>query len=438
MNSGYKAYPSYKDSGVEWLGDVPREWTCSKLKHKVIYQVGGTPSTKNTDNFVGTHKWATISDLKAKYISETKSNISDGGISATSMTITPKDSLLLSFKLSVGTVSFINEDMYTNEAIASFLKNNDSDLNYLYYTLPLFVVMNASENIYGAKILNQELINNTPLPLPPISEQQSIARFLDNATGKIDTLISKQHDLIKLLKEKRQAVISHAVTKGLDPTVEFKDSGVEWLGEIPSGWGVSSLKFLLSESLMYGANESADRDNPGDPRYIRITDIKSDGTLHDHTFKSLPIEIAKPYILKKNSILLARSGATVGKSFLYDMSWGKSCFAGYLIKAVINHYKAHPKFIYYFTTSKNYWQWLSSVQIQSTIENVSAEKYAGLSISLPCISDQGYIVDYLDDKTSKIDLLVIKSTQSIELLKEKRTALISAAVTGKIDVRDVA
>jgi len=217
------------------------------------------------------------------------------------------------------------------------------------------------------------------------------------------------------------------------PYPKYKESGVAWLGEVPEGWGVSSLKFLLAKPLMYGANESADRENPNDPRYIRITDIKSDGTLHNDTFRSLPMSIAKPYLLENNSLLLARSGATVGKTFLYDESWGIACFAGYLIKATIDSNKANSKFVSYFTTTTNYWQWLSSVQIQATIENVSAEKYDNLKIPYPPLKEQVQITNYLNQKTKKIDTLIEKQQTLIELLKEKRQALISHVVTKGLD-----
>ena len=143
-------------------------------------------------------------------------------------------------------------------------------------------------------------------------------------------------------------------------------------------------------------------------------------------------------MLKSGSILLARSGATVGKTFLYDDSWGASCFAGYLIKATLNVGVVLPKFVYMYCQTSNYWQWLSSSQIQSTIENVSAEKYSGLNIPYPPIEEQNLIVDFVDNQTKKIDTLTDKAQQAIDLLKERKTALISAAVTGKIDVRGVA
>jgi type I restriction enzyme S subunit len=212
----YQTYPAYQDSGVEWLGDVPEHWTVSKIKYIAPFQVGWTPPTKNDANFEGENLWANISDLREKIIFNTAKKISDAAAKAASMSITPEGSLLYSFKLSVGTVSFAGNDMYTNEAIASFLDCAKLPLSYLYYVLPKFVIENASTNIYGARILNQELINGAMILAPTFQEAQKIAQFLDHETAKIDTLIEKQQRLIELLKEKRQALISAAVTGKID------------------------------------------------------------------------------------------------------------------------------------------------------------------------------------------------------------------------------
>lgn len=211
---------------------------------------------------------------------------------------------------------------------------------------------------------------------------------------------------------------------------EYKDSGVELLGEVPLTWRVFKLKFGLSEPLVYGANEAALDDNPDNPRYIRITDMNPDGTLRNDTFKSLPKVISEPYMLIDGDILLARSGATVGKSFYYKSIFGPSCFAGYLIRARFNSDKIIPRLAYWFFQSSIYWQYVSGSQIQATIQNVSAEKYSDLYLSAPLkYSEQALVADFLDHETAKIDNLIEKQQQLIELLKEKRQAVISHAVT---------
>ena len=248
--------------------------------------------------------------------------------------------------------------------------------------------------------------------------------------------MGKKQRQIELLQEKRAALISHAVTKGLDPTAPMKDSGIEWFDHIPAHWELKRLKFLASEPLKYGANESAEIDDPDLPRYIRITDITEGGSLRDDTFKSLPDDVAEPFLLKHGDILLARSGATAGKTFMYQDSWGRACYAGYLIRVRTKPIEAMPQFLSYFTNSSVYWGWLSSVFIQATIQNVSAEKYANMIVASPPIEEQKEIVEFLDQETAKMEALIAKVQESLDRLKEYRTALISAAVTGKIDVRE--
>ncbi|MBS1787187.1 MAG: restriction endonuclease subunit S [Acidobacteria bacterium] len=210
---------------------------------------------------------------------------------------------------------------------------------------------------------------------------------------------------------------------------KYKASGVEWLGDVPEHWNVTRLRRVLAESLQYGANESAELDDPDLPRYVRITDVHENGSLRDDTFRSLPKEVAAPYLLEDGDLLFARSGATSGKTFLYQSSWGICAYAGYLIRARMSAQKAFPAFIKYFTTSTSYWQWLSSIFIQSTIQNVSGEKYADLFLSLPPLAEQQAIAAFLDRETGRMDRLVAKKRELIERLKEKRTALISRTVT---------
>jgi hypothetical protein len=210
---------------------------------------------------------------------------------------------------------------------------------------------------------------------------------------------------------------------------KYKASGVEWLGDVPEGWSLTRLKYILAAPLKYGANEAAELDDPGLPRYVRITDIDEADGLREETFRSLPVDVASEYLLREGDVLFARSGATAGKSFLYRSSWGTCAYAGYLIRARLAGNRVRPDFVRYFTASANYWQWISSSLIQATIQNVSADKYAGLWLPLPSLDDQRHIAGFLDRETLKIDTLVAKKRMLIERLKEKRTALISRAVT---------
>lgn len=221
---------------------------------------------------------------------------------------------------------------------------------------------------------------------------------------------------------------------GIDRYNSYTESGVEWIGEIPSHWSIKRLKFLTKESLKYGANVPAELIEPDFPRYVRITDVDTNGNLKDETFRSLEPEIAQPYLLQEGDILLARSGATVGKSFIYKDTWGQAAYAGYLIRARINTNKYDPQFLYYTTKSDGYNQWIESITIQATIQNVSAEKYASLYFSIPpTVEEQQSIASFLDKEVSRLDTLIEKKQQFIERLKEKRLAVITNAVTKGID-----
>ena len=185
----------------------------------------------------------------------------------------------------------------------------------------------------------------------------------------------------------------------------YKDSGVQWIGEIPEHWECAYLKRILSEKMQYDANEPAESNNPEYPRYIRITDIATNGELKECTFKSLEPQKAKDFLLKKGDILFARSGATVGKTFLFNSNID-ACYAGYLIKASCNREKMRPTFLYYYTQSSAYEYWKNSTFIQATIQNIGADKYQMMFVPIPTIPEQNAIVGYLKDKTLKIDQYV--------------------------------
>lgn len=203
----------------------------------------------------------------------------------------------------------------------------------------------------------------------------------------------------------------------------------KWPGGLPEGWTTRRLKTVLTEPLLYGANEAADSDDPANPRFVRITDIAANGGLKPDTFRSLPAEKARPYMLNEGDLLFARSGATVGKSVIYSSAWGEACFAGYLIRARPNPNVVSAKYVRYFTESLPYWQHIASEQIQSTIQNVSAERYGNLLIPMPDLLGQNAIVAFLDRETTKIEALINKQNKLIVTLVEDRTASISHAVT---------
>lgn len=433
----YQTYPEYKDSEVEWFGEIPKHWHVSKIKFLTSFQVGWTPPTKDDANFEGDNLWANISDLKGREIFDTNKKISDDAAKVASMDISPAGSLLYSFKLSVGTVSFAGKDMYTNEAIATFLSKSQLPLSYLYYVLPKFVIENASTNIYGARILNQELIRDALLLSPTYDEATEIANFLDHETAKIDTLIEKQQQLIQLLKEKRQAVISHAVTKGLNPNAPMKDSGVEWLGEVPEHWEVYNLDYALSAigDVDHYMPKSVDIGIP----YVMTGDLKEFASnINYEGCKQISssdyLALSKKIKCTKGDVIMARY-ATIGTVSYVDVD--SNFVVSYSCVTIKpNPLKVIGLYLYYYFKSDAFLQGIQSQINTNTQGNVGISDLKKIKIALPTLAEQAEIIEYLQSKINKFDYLSDKSETSIALVQERRTALISAAVTGKIDVRN--
>ena len=210
---------------------------------------------------------------------------------------------------------------------------------------------------------------------------------------------------------------------------EMKDSGIEWIGEIPKEWSISKLKYELSEPMKYGASEVGIDYDTNLYRYIRITDITTDGKLKNEGKISLSESQAKGYILKNNTVLFARSGGTVGKSFLYKKEYGKSAFAGYLISAVADNKKMYPKWLMYYTGSSSYKEWTNMIFNQATIQNIGADKYSNMQIPIAPLDEQNRIIDFLDSKCSEIDALTADIQKEIEVLEEYKKSVITEAVT---------
>ena len=435
--SRYKPYPRYKESGVEWLEEVPEHWTLSKLKYILQSMIsGGTPKTDKPSNWcesgTGT-PWVSIADISRNYIiSETKKDVTVEGIIEKGLKVLPKGTLLYSIFASLGKVAIANTELTTNQAILGLIPNKKMDNNFLYWLLVAledYVHFSASSNTQDN--LNSEKVANFPIVLP-ITEQTTIANFLYRETAKIDTLIAKQERLIVLLAEKRQTLISHAVTKGLDPNVKMKDSGVEWLGEVPEHWKLPKLA-LLTTRIGDGLH--------GTPNYIDNSDysfINGNNFINGKIIlKSSTKHISKEEYIKNfkpldSSTLLLSINGTIGNLAFYDQEkimLGKSA-------AYINcNHLVKREYLYYFIQSSHNKVYFDLELTGTTIYNLSLESIRRTPITLPPIDEQRKIIDYLNIKTQRIDTLTEKAKQAITLLKERRTALISAAVTGKIDVR---
>lgn len=423
-----------KDSGIEWIGEIPKDWEVGKIKRYYNLQTGFTPDTRNrlyyADNDEG-FDWFTIGDLNGKRIipTRTKSRITQKYIDEYCPNIIPKNSLLYSFKLSVGQVAFTDRDIYSNEAIASFLPKNNINLGFLYYS-SCFIKENSNENIYGAKLLNQELIKNAFVIFPPLSEQQRIASYLDSKCSKIDDIIEKQQSVIEKLKAYKQSIITEAVTKGLNPDVPMKDSGVEWIGEVPEHWSVIKLKYATQ--IMRGRFNHRPRNDPryydGKYPFIQTGDVaraKKYISSYSQTLNELGYDVSKEF--PKGSICMTIA-ANVGDVAILDFN---ACFPDSVV-GFFPQKNIYLEYLYFVLRSMKQ-QFLRNAII-STQLNLNIEIIKEEFIPVTKIDEQKQIADYLDQKCSAIDSTIANTQALIEKLTAYKKSLIYEVVTGKKEV----
>lgn len=206
-------FMNYRQTNIPWIGKIPAHWQVRRIKDIAVISVGWTPDTNNPDYFNGNNTWVTIADMNQKYVVSSKVKISNEAINSSRIKLVKKGSLLYSFKLSVGKVAFAGKDLYTNEAIAAITPNynNEVDTSFLYYAVSTYLANNANENIYGAKIMNQDTIRNSYIAFPDINEQLKISRTLDKKVRNIDDAMSINKQSIQLLNEYRSSLISNVI-----------------------------------------------------------------------------------------------------------------------------------------------------------------------------------------------------------------------------------
>ena len=274
------------------------------------------------------------------------------------------------------------------------------------------------------------------LALPPLPEQRFIVRYLNYVDRRIRRYVRTKERLIGLLEEEQQAIINQAVTRGLDPSVRLKSSGVEWLGDVPEHWEVRRLKTLCDRSGQYGANVASVNYQEHGVRFLRTTDIAEDGSLRSDGVYT-PESLVPDHILSDGDILVSRSG-TVGRSFHYkERRHGRCSFAGYLVRFSPSR-DLLSRYLFLFTKTAAFDAFLGTASISSTIENVNAEKYANTDLPLPPIDEQTAIVDHLGKIVADSAADIAHVRRQVELVQEYRTRLIADVVTGKLDVREAA
>ena len=430
MTGRYKAYPEYKGSCVEWVESIPSSWCIKPLHILIDFKQG-----KAHEPFV---------DESGEYICVNSRFVSTGGASLKYVTknLTPAK---------VNDVLMVMSDLPNGRALAkAFFVDTDEKyavnqrvcaLSAHSVVVPKFIYYQLDRSPYFLKFddgLNQTHLTNDafkkyPFLMPTIEEQQKIANFLDHETAKIETLITKQEKLIELLKEKRQAVISHAVTKGLNPDAPMIDSGVEWLGEVPEHWELPKL-IQLTSRIGDGLHSTPRyADNTG-YYFINGNNLKNGSIVISNTAKEVPEDEYKQHAvsLGGNSVFLSING-TIGSVALYNnepIILGKSA-------AYINcETRLTPNFLMHFLQSSSALRYYELEATGTTISNLSLNSIRQMKVCLPAPKEQQNISEYCESQNKKYDALIGKAESLIKLIGERKTALISAAVTGKIDVRD--
>ena len=430
--SKYQSYKEYKDSGVEWLGAIPSHWQMKRVKETAQIVNGYPFDSSKFDPSIG-KPLVRIRDINSK-ITQVFYN---GYV--------PEEAIINNFDILVGMDGDFNVcewkggEAALNQRVCCIRSMDKYLQKYFYYLLPDKIrIINDLTYFTTVKHLSSNDLLKIVYAIPSKNEYVRIVNFLDHETAKIDTLIENQKKLIALLKEKRQAVISHAVTKGLNPDVPMKDSGVEWLGKVPEGWEVRQLRFI--GTCQNGINIGGEYFGSGSP-FISYGDVYKNASLPE-SFEGLVQSTdndRKIYAVNRGDVLFTRTSETIeeigfSSTCLNDIK--DATFAGFLIRFRPLLDILHPEFSKFFFRNELLRAFFVKEMNLVTRASLSQELLKKLPVTLPSIQEQIEIANSLNQKELVFDRLILNSQNQTKLLKERRTALISAAVTGKIDVRN--
>ena len=421
----FPRYPSYKDSDVEWLGEVPKHWDVVQFKQFVDIQNG--------------------SDHKHVEQADGYPVLGSGGIfTYASDFLYDGESVLLGRKGTIDKPLHITGRFWTVDTMYWTKINPGTSGRFTYYsalTIPFeYYSTNTALPSMTKGALNSHLVVRPPLP-----EQTQIAAFLDRETAKIDELVAEQRRLMELLKEKRQAVISHAVTKGLNPDSPMKPSGIEWLGEVPAHWRVKRIKHLIAVLTDFTANgsfaslaENVTYRSEGYSRLVRLTDLReslnNEGIYVD--------ESAHHYLVKSElfggEVLIANVGAYAGYACQMPYTEEKATLGPNMYLIRFKHDVLSNEYGLLCLMSLGVQEQLKIAATSTAQPKLNKNDVKGsVTVIPPSLEEQAEILAFLNNRTEEIDSLTDEAERAIDLLQERRTALISAAVTGQIDVRQL-
>ena len=419
-----KAYPEYKESELVWMGKVPKNWDVKPLKYLISEPIKTGKLDVNAGSSDGVYPFFTCS-------SETKK------INSYSFDC---EALLIAGNGDVGLTKYYNGkfDAYQRTYVVSgFSSVMPRFFNYAFNSM-FFKYLEPMKKGSVIDFIKLPFLQNFPIAAPDIDEQKSIVAFLDVETTRIDKLIAEKENFIKLLQEKRKALISHVVTKGLNSNVPTKDSGVEWIDKIPEHWKVTKLRYL--GKCQNGINIDGEAFGSGFP-FVSYGDVYNNKALPSKV-KGLVESTTKDreiYSVKSGDVLFTRTSETIDEIGFTSVSHSdmeNAVFAGFLIRFRPKENAIDPLYSeYYFQNEKLRAFFVKEMNLV-TRASLSQELLKRMPVTLPPVKEQKEIAEFISSKDKLISELAEEVKNSIELLKEHRTALISAAVTGKIDVRE--
>lgn len=423
-----------KDSGIEWIGQIPQEWDVCKIKNCFNVFAGATPKSGNSEFWDGDIVWVTPADYttEQKYISKGRKNITREGFESCSTEMIPTGSLIFSKRAPIGLAAINTVELCTNQGCLSCVPLDENDVEYFYYAFGCF---SEQFDLYGSgttfKEISADAFVNFSIPCPVPETQRKISEYLRNRCAEIDALIAAKEKTNALLKERRQSIIYEAVTKGLNPNAPMKDSGIEWIGEIPEHWEVRRLK-VIAEMQTGTTPKTSDSDFfDGDVNWFTPADFSGNMLINESERKltQKAIEEGQVNLFPANTIMLVGIGATVGKTAFTQVA--ASCnqqITAILIK--------EPERAKYYA----YWLSACSGTIKATANYTTlpiinnqhlGETFCPYANS---VDEQTEITEYLDRTCAGIDGLISANEATIQKLKEYRQSIIYEAVTGKIEV----
>jgi type I restriction enzyme S subunit len=434
----FPRYPSYKDSGVEWFGEVPDSWIVRRFKQIFAERdersVAGEETLLSVSAYTGVTPRSEIIE-EGDYLSRSESLVG--------YKVCHRDDLVMNIMLAWNrglAISRFKGIVSPAYCVFTIIDGSvPAFLNYLVRTDQYTLYFKAfSSGVIDSRLrIYPQTFGSLFCCLPSYMEQQTIATFLDRETAKIDTLVAEQENLIDLLKEKRRAVISHAVTKGLDPTVPMKDSGIEWLGEVPAHWEIKRVKHL-SLVISKGTTPTtvgAEFTSEG-VRFLKAENITESGVSLEPEFfiSEAAHTILSRSSLQEGDILVVIAGATTGKSAVLGPN-AIPANTNQAVAFVRPSEKNMSGFVCLWLGTNLVRNLILLDSVQSAQPNLSMEDLGNIPIPIPVSSEILELERYIHTETDKLNTLTAEAQHAIDLLKERRSALISAAVTGKIDVR---